>query len=999
MNLRRLFGQQRSATQRKRSNTVPQMVELLEDRSLLTVTLDSIGVFGDGIGALPDLGDGKTMFVPLTAVETDGADISYQVTSSDPGVTATVLPPTRSLRINFSGTDLNGNAFQGDMTLRLFEDEAPLTTQAIIDLVESGFYDQGTDGNSQIAHRIIDGFIIQFGDPTGTGSGDGSVDEFDDEYDRDLTFSSSGLLAMAKSNDDTNTSQMFITDLDLPLAAQPERLNFNHTILGVLTSGFDTFRDIISTPTTAGDRPINDVTLNSIEVIEDNQNGVVRLESVGGFTGSSTINVTASNAAGDVDNTSFSVNVVTDTIDDNPFLGDIDAVRTPVDTPITITLDGIDIDDDQLNFQLIEPNSSNVSIGTVDVDQSITDGARATVVVTPNAGFEGSVSLQATVDDGTGLAEGNVDRQTFILTIGSNLQPNADAQTLSVASDTPLPITLTGDDGESPGVNQDLTFAITNQPTNGTIIGFNAATGVLTYEPDVGFEGTDSFEFTVTDSGGTADGGVDTSDPATITINVEDVQSVSLPNLVAADDTGRSDTDNFTSADSWTFEITGAPDAIVDIDINGTLVNALESPDTPGLYTATVETEDIVPGVNEITATQQADGTTTVSDVLEVFFVEEQAGFYTVPGDGTAEVSLTFGWEDSLSEFSQEFGFFIVDDDEGTITVTDNGETRTLTPGSSDYISTALNLAELPQDAGALPVATNSSRLTVFNFGQGPGATNDVIVREGDRLVFYIVSNTSRGRFLHLNPGNVEKYRGTVNTYISLPNGNPDNLQHMEQSFNSSNDTLLMHWEDMWGTGDSDFNDVVISLLPPIPGNVEAGESFVIPAGDNSTIDVETSLEQFDGRGQEFADGEFGVFPVTDGEGLVNGILPGAPTYVSEVATVAQTLFGNGDDIADPDNIAINGGLVGFYHVPNGSLADIAANNPTNDPDIGNVALFSFDAANPGGVQHFRTFNRESSNQPITPLTADELNIDLYIMDEVFGDSDNFNDYILRLRA
>src|SRR5205807_158028 len=120
----------------------------------------------------------------------------------------------RSLKLNVSGVDSNNVAFNGDLVFRLFESDEPATTARIIQLVNSGFY------NNLTFHRVIPGFVAQGGDPSGNGTG-GSGTKFNDEFKTDLTFTSNGLLAMANSGDDTNDSQFFITAVDESLAQLP----------------------------------------------------------------------------------------------------------------------------------------------------------------------------------------------------------------------------------------------------------------------------------------------------------------------------------------------------------------------------------------------------------------------------------------------------------------------------------------------------------------------------------------------------------------------------------------------------------------------------------------------------------------------------------------------------------------------------------------------------------------------------------------------------------
>lgn len=115
---------------------------------------------------------------------------------------------------------------KGDIRLKLFDDEAPLTVNSFAFLASQGFYDGLT------FHRVIEDFMAQGGDPTGQGFG-GPGYQFEDETDNDLTFDRPGLLAMANSGPNTNGSQFFITYVPTP------HLNGAHTIFGEITEGAD----------------------------------------------------------------------------------------------------------------------------------------------------------------------------------------------------------------------------------------------------------------------------------------------------------------------------------------------------------------------------------------------------------------------------------------------------------------------------------------------------------------------------------------------------------------------------------------------------------------------------------------------------------------------------------------------------------------------------------------------------------------------------------------
>ena len=142
----------------------------------------------------------------------------------------------------------------GTIELELFEDKTPVTTQNFIDLAQKGFYD------GVIFHRVIDGFMIQGGDPTGTGMG-GPDYTIEDEFLPELTFAGDGVLAMANTGrPHTGGSQFFIT-----LAATPW-LNGHHTIFGKVVKGMDVVHKIGKVATDFSDRPLEDVVMKPVTI-------------------------------------------------------------------------------------------------------------------------------------------------------------------------------------------------------------------------------------------------------------------------------------------------------------------------------------------------------------------------------------------------------------------------------------------------------------------------------------------------------------------------------------------------------------------------------------------------------------------------------------------------------------------------------------------------------------------------------------------------------------
>ena len=154
----------------------------------------------------------------------------------------------------------------GDIVVNLFGDHAPKTVKNFVDLAEKGFYD------GVIFHRIIPNFMVQGGDPTGTGTG-GPGYTFDDEIHPELVFDRPYQLAMANAGKrpdltgrlaGTNGSQFFIT------TTAPDWLNGKHTIFGEVADDESkaVVNKISAVQTGAMDRPVDDVTIESVTVVQ-----------------------------------------------------------------------------------------------------------------------------------------------------------------------------------------------------------------------------------------------------------------------------------------------------------------------------------------------------------------------------------------------------------------------------------------------------------------------------------------------------------------------------------------------------------------------------------------------------------------------------------------------------------------------------------------------------------------------------------------------------------
>jgi peptidyl-prolyl cis-trans isomerase B (cyclophilin B) len=141
---------------------------------------------------------------------------------------------------------------EGDITIELFEDDAPKTVENFVKLASDGFYD------GLVFHRVIKDFMIQGGCPEGTGRG-GPGYTFEDEFNQHKVVR--GALAMANAGPNTNGSQFFLVTTD-----EAPWLDGKHTVFGTITDGMDVVDKIEASPTDPGDRPLDDVMIEKVTI-------------------------------------------------------------------------------------------------------------------------------------------------------------------------------------------------------------------------------------------------------------------------------------------------------------------------------------------------------------------------------------------------------------------------------------------------------------------------------------------------------------------------------------------------------------------------------------------------------------------------------------------------------------------------------------------------------------------------------------------------------------
>ncbi len=336
---------------------------------------------------------------PLNGSDANGESLTFTAQSNNETVNTTILTGNRSLRINVES--------YGSMVFELYEGRASRATEHIIELVESGFY------NNIIFHRVINGFMIQGGDPTGTGQGGSELGTFDDHFHVELQHNRVGVLSMAKTADDTNDSQFFITEV-------PTRyLDFNHSIFGQLVEGDDVREAISNAQTDSQDRPATPIVISSAEIFTDDSNGILMLSAPEDTTTSAQINVTATNTSGDQKTQSFIVDVTPDTHNAAPFLADIEAFSVPAGGTASFQLGVLDAEaDPAFYFDQNMLNSNGMAVPTI-----APDGIEYAVDF--NSGeiiLQADETLQGTYDGvsvATAVALGAVDYQVVPVRVGN----------------------------------------------------------------------------------------------------------------------------------------------------------------------------------------------------------------------------------------------------------------------------------------------------------------------------------------------------------------------------------------------------------------------------------------------------------------------------------------------------------------------------------------------------------------------------------------------------
>jgi cyclophilin family peptidyl-prolyl cis-trans isomerase len=219
----------------------------------LTAIIVLVVILGVGYYVWPKSPDVETK---SESYSTDTNQANAVASTPSPSISATPAITNESVKNNMHTVTIETN--KGTIVFETYDADAPRAAKNFVDLANKGFY------NGVIFHRVIKGFMIQGGDPTGTGRG-GPGYSFEDELDPSTASAKEGyrrgVVAMANAGPNTNGSQFFIMHADYPLP-------HNYTIFGKVVKGIEIVDAIANSPVDANDKPTEKIVMNKVTVTD-----------------------------------------------------------------------------------------------------------------------------------------------------------------------------------------------------------------------------------------------------------------------------------------------------------------------------------------------------------------------------------------------------------------------------------------------------------------------------------------------------------------------------------------------------------------------------------------------------------------------------------------------------------------------------------------------------------------------------------------------------------
>jgi cyclophilin family peptidyl-prolyl cis-trans isomerase len=357
---------------------------------------------------------GKSLIIPITATVPNGRPLTFTITGTN-NLMPIVLHtnnPFWKLNVAQACAPNAPGAFQtwfrgslvwvtnvGDMTFMLFPEYASNTVSIFQGLSAAGFYNTNT-----IFHRVVNGFVIQGGDPMTNGQG-GLVFQYNDEFNPQAIFSGFGQLALANSGKNTDGSQFFVTEAPFRSG------DFQYTIFGQLLRGFDVLTNIELTPVGGNSRPLAMEIITQASLVPDTSDTVITLVATNKTSVTNKVTVIADDGAGGkATNTFLAISVADTGINSQPFFfgNTVTNIVAPVNTAVTNVLNAFELDNETLywfpfygnfNAQFFASASVATSNSVLkSLTYNVTNPAgQLQIYVTPATSFTGQVAYQFVV--------------------------------------------------------------------------------------------------------------------------------------------------------------------------------------------------------------------------------------------------------------------------------------------------------------------------------------------------------------------------------------------------------------------------------------------------------------------------------------------------------------------------------------------------------------------------------------------------------------------------
>ena len=299
--------------------------------------------------------------IPLDGYDPNGGALTFEIEVEHPEMLeASVVTGNRTLEVQVDDF--------GPLLIHLYEQRAPALTQRVIQLAQDGHLD------GQPLTEIFPGNEIRWPDLTATLP---DLPVLDDEFHLELQHNQSGVVSMRSASDDDNHSQFVV------LGSEQRERDFDASVIGQLIEG-DRVRAALERGTTSADgTPMVPVTVASASIIDDTENGLLKLVPVQGVQGETRVTITVRDLQGASSVQSFDVIVEPDVVNSPPFLTAPSDLETPVNVPLSFELAAVDREGDPVWYYLVSQSGVAATV----------DEQTGAVTVEPDDGFEGLASV------------------------------------------------------------------------------------------------------------------------------------------------------------------------------------------------------------------------------------------------------------------------------------------------------------------------------------------------------------------------------------------------------------------------------------------------------------------------------------------------------------------------------------------------------------------------------------------------------------------------------